>query len=168
MPLRFTCPNCSKDIIIQYLSQGQVAKCRHCGAEVIVPENAEIITPEQAAEYADKLREEGALPPPPISSEYPSQLSPAQSRKVGFLRVVAWVILIGGVFMGLMMTIVGIAIMYEGEIGTEVVGMGLAVIIQAVAIFALLLVVAMIAESLVDIQEKMTELVKLNREKKQS
>lgn len=166
MPLKFTCPNCQKDIILQYLSQGQIARCRYCGAEVPVPEDSEEITTEQAVEYADKLRAEGQLPR--IDPDHHPHLTPSHRRKVGFLRVIAWCVLIGGVFLGILMIIGGIALMYEGEMGAEGPGMGIGIIIQAVAIFGILLVIAMMAESLVDMQEKLTELIKINREKEES
>jgi ribosomal protein S27E len=166
MPLKFTCPNCQNDIIIQYLSHGQIAKCRHCGAEVPVPEDAEEITTEQAVEYADRLRAEGKLPK--IDLDRRPRLEPPQRRKVGFLRVIAWCILIGGVFVGLLTMIGGFALLYEGEMGTEGVGMGVGIIIQAVAIFGILLVIAMMAESLIDIQEKMSDLIKINRKEEES
>lgn len=165
MPLKFTCPNCQKEIILQYLSQGQIARCRFCGTEVPVPEDAEEITTEQAVEYAEKLHSEGQLPQ--IDSDQRPHLKPSHRRKVGFLRVIAWCILIGGIFLGLIMIIGGIALLYEGEMGTEGIGMGVGIMIQAVAIFGILLVVAMMAESLIDIQEKMLELLKINRQKEE-
>lgn len=166
MPMKFTCPNCHKDIIIQFIERGQIARCRHCGAEVPVPEDAEVITTEQAVEYADRLRAEGKLPQ--IDSGYPLRLRPTERRKVGFLRVIAWSILIGGIFLGIMMLIGGILLMYEGEAGPEAMGMGIGLMIQAVAIFGVLLVIAMMAESLVDIQEKISDLIKIHKEKEGS
>jgi hypothetical protein len=66
------------------------------------------------------------------------------------------------------MLIGGILLMYEGEAGPEAMGMGIGLMIQAVAIFGVLLVIAMMAESLVDIQEKMSDLIKIHKEKEES
>jgi ribosomal protein S27E len=164
--MKFTCPSCAKDIIIQYLSQGQIVRCRHCGAEVPVPENAEFITTEQVVEYADKLRAEGRLPG--AESQHAPSLKPTQRRKVGFLRVIAWLILIAGIFFGLLMILGGFFLMYEGWGGIEGLGAGIGLIIQSIAICGLLLVIAMIAESLIDIQEKMATLIRINRKDEDS
>ena len=40
MVLKFKCPACGEYIITQFLKVGEVAKCRNCGTEVVVPENA--------------------------------------------------------------------------------------------------------------------------------
>ena len=40
MALKFKCPACGEYIITQFLKVGEVAKCRNCGTEVVVPENA--------------------------------------------------------------------------------------------------------------------------------
>jgi DNA-directed RNA polymerase subunit RPC12/RpoP len=40
MPLKFKCAKCEKEIVVKFLKKGEIAKCRFCGAEVIVPEDA--------------------------------------------------------------------------------------------------------------------------------
>lgn len=40
MALKFNCINCGQEIIAKYLKIGDAVKCRHCGAEMAVPENA--------------------------------------------------------------------------------------------------------------------------------
>ncbi len=40
MPLKFECSSCHKPIIVKFLTFGETAKCRDCGAEVVVPDNA--------------------------------------------------------------------------------------------------------------------------------
>jgi len=42
MALKFVCPNCGNEIVVKYLKPGELAKCRDCGAEVIVPEDADL------------------------------------------------------------------------------------------------------------------------------
>ncbi len=37
MALKFDCRDCGKTIVIKYLKVGEVAKCRNCGAEIVVP-----------------------------------------------------------------------------------------------------------------------------------
>lgn len=40
MTLKFKCEKCGEYITTKFLKVGEVAKCRNCGAEVVVPENA--------------------------------------------------------------------------------------------------------------------------------
>jgi predicted RNA-binding Zn-ribbon protein involved in translation (DUF1610 family) len=40
MALKFKCRECGEHIITKFLKVGEVAKCRNCGAENVVPENA--------------------------------------------------------------------------------------------------------------------------------
>jgi DNA-directed RNA polymerase subunit RPC12/RpoP len=40
MALEFKCQECGEHIITKFLKAGEVAKCRNCGAENVVPENA--------------------------------------------------------------------------------------------------------------------------------
>lgn len=49
MALSFRCQHCGKDIIVRYLRIGEVAKCRHCGNHMAVPEESTEIesVPEQ-------------------------------------------------------------------------------------------------------------------------
>ena len=40
MGLKFKCRNCGEDIVVKYLSKGEVAKCKACGVENVVPPDA--------------------------------------------------------------------------------------------------------------------------------
>jgi len=40
MALRFDCSECGASIVVKYLSKGEAAQCKACGAQVIVPQNA--------------------------------------------------------------------------------------------------------------------------------
>jgi len=44
--LKFTCTNCGESIISKFLKIGDTYKCRNCGAEIIVPDNATETTEE--------------------------------------------------------------------------------------------------------------------------
>jgi hypothetical protein len=48
MALKFQCKNCGKDIAVRFLTVGEVAECRNCGASNSVPESAEEISDEAA------------------------------------------------------------------------------------------------------------------------
>jgi transcription elongation factor Elf1 len=41
MALKFDCPYCGVGITVKFLSPGEAAKCRNCGAEVEVPADAQ-------------------------------------------------------------------------------------------------------------------------------
>jgi len=41
MPLQFNCVHCGKEIFVQYLKPGEMAKCPHCGQTTPVPSTAE-------------------------------------------------------------------------------------------------------------------------------
>ena len=43
MPLKFKCTSCGEELIIRFLKPGEVAKCRNCGVEVVVPVEAQQI-----------------------------------------------------------------------------------------------------------------------------
>ena len=53
MALKFRCKNCGKDIAVRFLTVGEAAECRNCGASNSVPESAEEIS-DEAAEYLIK------------------------------------------------------------------------------------------------------------------
>jgi hypothetical protein len=40
MALKFKCGKCEEDIITKFVKIGEIAQCRNCGAETMVPENA--------------------------------------------------------------------------------------------------------------------------------
>lgn len=77
MALKFKCKNCGEDIIVRHLKVGEIAKCRHCGAEAEVPETATVTDEEQVITKAPpKISEEqrrekrtqikGKKPPGPV------------------------------------------------------------------------------------------------------
>ena len=53
MALKFRCKNCGKDIAVRFLTVGEAAECRNCGASNSVPESAEEIS-DEAAEHLIK------------------------------------------------------------------------------------------------------------------
>ena len=48
MALKFQCKNCGKDIAVRFLTVGEAAECKSCGASNSVPESAESISDEAA------------------------------------------------------------------------------------------------------------------------
>lgn len=40
MSLKFNCDNCGRNVVVKYLNKGEKAKCKSCGAEMIVPIDA--------------------------------------------------------------------------------------------------------------------------------
>ena len=48
MALKFRCENCGEDIAVRFLTVGEVAKCKSCGAGNSVPDSAEEISDEAA------------------------------------------------------------------------------------------------------------------------
>jgi len=48
MALKFPCKNCGKDIAVRFLTVGEAAKCKSCGASNAVPDSAEEIRDEAA------------------------------------------------------------------------------------------------------------------------
>ncbi len=56
MALKFKCKQCGEYIVTRFLKVGEAAKCRNCGAETTVPEDAqqtdEAPTPQQPYEAA--------------------------------------------------------------------------------------------------------------------
>jgi uncharacterized RDD family membrane protein YckC len=40
MSLAFLCPSCGKEIVVRYITRGEKAMCRSCGATPVVPESA--------------------------------------------------------------------------------------------------------------------------------
>ena len=53
MALKFRCKNCGKDIAVRFLTVGEAAECRNCGASNPVPDSAEEIS-DEAAEHLIK------------------------------------------------------------------------------------------------------------------
>ncbi len=152
MPLKFECPSCHKDIVVQYLSRGETARCRFCKEEVTVPDTAEVLTGEEVEEYAEKVRKDEGLPQRLPGFDKAGWLNPGQRRKLTFLKIIAWIVLIGGCFIGLIGMITAFAADTPEGAG-ENFGFSLFYIFQAVAIFALFQAVASIAENMILIQK---------------
>jgi hypothetical protein len=54
MAYRFSCPTCSKEILVRYLHKGEPAECKRCGELVRVPEDAqEVNVKPPAAQQSD-------------------------------------------------------------------------------------------------------------------
>ena len=41
MALKFKCGKCQQDILVQFLKIGEVAVCKNCGVDNIIPESAQ-------------------------------------------------------------------------------------------------------------------------------
>ncbi|HER00306.1 MAG TPA: hypothetical protein ENO22_13280 [candidate division Zixibacteria bacterium] len=158
MPLKFECPGCHKDIIVQYLSKGETARCRHCLVEVTVPEDAEEITGSEVQEYARKLQF-GPERKSTLQRPYdPYGLEMEGRGKIVFLKVMGWIILVGGCLSGMMTMIIGFAgPPAEDSLGAGGVFMGLVLIINSLALFALFTVVASIADHMILMQRYLSK-----------
>lgn len=53
MALKFQCKNCGKDIAVRFLTVGESAECKSCGASNPVPESAADISDEAAKSIAE-------------------------------------------------------------------------------------------------------------------
>lgn len=51
MSLQFNCKKCKEPILVKYMKPGENAKCRKCGTETTVPDNAKEVSVEAVAEY---------------------------------------------------------------------------------------------------------------------
>ena len=48
MALKFKCPSCNENIGIRYLSVGEVAECKKCRSQVVIPQDAVTISDDEA------------------------------------------------------------------------------------------------------------------------
>jgi hypothetical protein len=56
MPLKFRCKVCNSDIIIRFLKIGEIAKCKFCDTNNMVPETANIITEDEACKLNESKK----------------------------------------------------------------------------------------------------------------
>jgi len=146
MALKFNCTKCGQQMIIKFLKVGEVAKCRNCNAEITVPANA--IKTNEEPKYDE-----------PIPSNAQGHIATAikdNSRAMGegaisALRFFAWLNLIAGI-------IGAIAIWVTmGEVATPVgIGIGFAFLAEGIFGCALLLVICLMAENLIQIRKNTT------------
>ena len=102
MALKFQCKNCGRDIAVRFLTVGEIAECRHCGASNAVPNSAEEIS-DAAAESI--IKASVSEPVEDISAEAISD-EPAQSVPVArALRKVARIVIGIGIIVGIVVAI---------------------------------------------------------------
>lgn len=102
MALKFRCENCGEDIAVRFLTVGEVAKCKSCGANNSVPESAEEIS-DEAAESIIK-----ATVPEPVEDISAEAISaePAPSVPIAkALRRAARIVIGIGVIVGVVVAI---------------------------------------------------------------
>ena len=102
MALKFRCENCGKDIAVRFLTVGEAAECKSCGASNSVPESAESIS-DAAAERMIK-----ATVPEPVEDISAEAISaePAPSVPVAkALRRVARIVIGIGIIVGMVVAI---------------------------------------------------------------
>ena len=98
MALKFRCENCGEDIAVRFLTVGEVAKCRSCGASNSVPDSAEEIS-DQAAEHM--IKAPVSQPVEDISAEA-IRVEPAQSVPIAkALRRAARIAIGTGIIVGI-------------------------------------------------------------------
>ena len=51
-PRVFDCEQCGRQIVTKFLKSGELAKCRLCGAENVVPDSAEVARESVYTDYA--------------------------------------------------------------------------------------------------------------------
>ena len=102
MALKFRCENCGKAIAVRFLTVGEVAKCKSCGANNSVPESAEEISAEAAESIVKAPVSESveAISAEAISDE------PAQSVPMAkALRRVSRIVIGVGIIVGIVAAI---------------------------------------------------------------
>lgn len=53
--MKFLCVNCGQPISVKFLKPGEIAKCKHCGIDCVVPDDAiELSTEQERQQYALK------------------------------------------------------------------------------------------------------------------
>jgi hypothetical protein len=70
MILKFSCPKCGNDIVVQYLYKGDQAQCKYCGTITKVPRHAVEGTSKDVENYL------ASIPPPPPPPQPPSEAQP--------------------------------------------------------------------------------------------
>lgn len=164
MPMKFKCTACGQEIVTQYLSPGETAKCRKCGASVQVPQDAQIIDREEAASYQDniKIDSKDKYQTPSAAIEAKNKMSRSYSRHAGWitlLKVLGWIFFIVGGIVGLLFLIVGIAGSTNSD-GSGPASMVLALYIFFIAVAGgiFYIALAIIIECLIDMREKISDL----------
>ena len=102
MALKFRCENCGKDIAVRFLTVGEAAECKSCGASSSVPESAEEIS-DEAAESIIK-----ATVPEPVKDISAEAISaePAPSVPIArALRRIARIVIGIGIIVGIVTAI---------------------------------------------------------------
>jgi ribosomal protein S27E len=159
MSLKFNCPDCGKEIMVKYLKQGEQAKCPYCGILSAIPESAQAATLQEAAEFAGKLAGQSGAGNQILGGDLTEDPSPRQSGSIGFLRVCAWICIIGGVLFGIIMIIGGMAFSAEEDsAGPGFIMLGIFIILEAIIFGALLLVISSMADNLLIIRRRITDL----------
>jgi len=100
MSLKFDCPNCGKEILVKYLKRGEQAKCPHCGELCVIPDSTQ-----EAAEFAGENAAKFGAP----GSQFIENYADKNRSAIVFLRICAWICIVGGVLFGLIMIITGAA-----------------------------------------------------------
>jgi len=88
MALKFNCPKCNSEIIVKYLKPGEMAKCRQCQSEAIVPADA-LTTDEGPTIVQPGLRVDVLT-----SANADQPVSGAAERKSLFVTVLAWIFIV--------------------------------------------------------------------------
>ena len=132
--IKFSCPNCTAEIIVRYLKIGDAAKCKSCGSEVSVPADAvktEIPSVALMPSMEKPLTNQVAL--------MPDQIKDAENWQKrfnwgAFFLTPLWLIFHGKVLMGILLIIFNIALRFFlelGGIGTNIFGIFLSLLIGA-------------------------------------
>lgn len=159
MSLKFNCPDCGKEILVKYLKQGEQAKCSYCGALNVIPDSAREATLQEAAEFAGRLSGQSGVGNQTLGGHLMEDPSTRQKGSIGFLRICAWICIVGGVLFGIIMMIGGMAISSEEEgAGPGFIMLGIFIILEAIIFGALLLVISSMADNLLTIRKRITDL----------
>ncbi|MBU1627222.1 hypothetical protein KKB18_07630, partial [bacterium] len=96
MALSFKCRNCNENIVVLYLTKGEIAKCKSCGSENIVPEDAIEV---DDLSYEDKVQDNINTIPLTEIIEEPEQPKPKPDTATGkdLLKglILIWIFTIG-------------------------------------------------------------------------
>ena len=60
MALKFKCPSCNENIGIRYLSVGEVAECKKCRSQVVIPQDAVTISDDEAESLLKSILDHSA------------------------------------------------------------------------------------------------------------
>ena len=87
MPLIFECLHCQTAISVKYLQKGEMAKCKNCGKEVIVPQDAlgttDTTAPRREPSISNVAEDRtGTSPTPKISNSVEDNISDDQKENL--------------------------------------------------------------------------------------